>query len=591
LSMTPAQVEKLYRELGSHRAVAEKIGKSRSWVQQVLVKLKNAKMRISEQMPRRSVANGDIEDFYLEYLVKYRQRPALSDLVRAGFTKDSIKSKYGNVTGLHELMEVQYADEISEYVATARSLFTRSKMEKAEKLIGQKSRFFITTAVAGKRVHSEFLASIDAWCKANGGVLLVLPCADVWSRKNGSDIDGMVFDPALKDRHVVGSKLSLNNSLSILDIKVSAKQIKPLTGLERIGQRNNSFIMASPKQFLHYTATSNDKKMPHAGITTGALTVADYDSDRYMSERLSFIAESDHTLGGVIVEIEDDRIFHFRHVQAASDGSFVDLCTRWSASDTTKERAWLILGDWHSGATDEHVKTGVKDVIKTLPIREIVLHDFFDGYSINHHDFHDPGKMAKKHDRHLHKLKAEIYNGGIDLNWFVDDLKISRVVIVKSNHDEFLDKYLDSGRYFKDYQNSTLAHELMLAKNRGEDVVRYAFETYGFLKRPQNVVWLGRDESYKVGGVELGAHGDLGSNGSRGSLQSLENAYGNCVVGHSHTAAIYRGVFRVGTSSRLSLDYNKGPTSWTHTFCLLYEDGSRQLVNFIGSSWRLKKKR
>ena len=87
--------------------------------------------------------------------------------------------------------------------------------------------------------------------------------------------------------------------------------------------------------------------------------------------------------------------------------------------------------------------------------------------------------------------------------------------------------------------------------------------------------------------VELGAHGDKGANGARGSLHAMENAYGNSVSGHSHSPEILRGAWQVGTCSYLKLEYNQGPSSWLHSSCLLYPNGARQLINVIGGQWRL----
>lgn len=593
---TPAQVEKLYIKLGSHRAVGEHIGRSRSWVQQTLVRLNEQRRRASEVAPpipkpkRTAVTKEEIEEIYLGLLAKNRRRPSMSEMIQSGFSRDTIKARYGNMTALHAMMDATYAEEISEHVVTADALFTRAKMEKIEKLVGKKTRFFITTAVAGKEIHTGFMETVDLWCSANDGVLLILPCADVWDRQSSNiAASSLAFDPWFKDRLVISRKVALNDNLSLSDIRVSAKQIKPLTGLARIGQRNKSMIVAATKQFLEYTGMGNDRVFPHATLTTGTCTIANYRTDRYMSERLSNIAENDHVIGGVIVEIEDDKHFHFRHVQAADDGSFVDLGKRWFPDGTTAtETATLVLGDWHADATDKSVRAGVADMLSKLDIGTVILHDFFDGCSINHHDAKDPGKLARKHDNGLSCLRREIEIGGCDLNWFHD--RVENLVVVKSNHDEFLDRYLDSGRYLNDYQNSTISHDLALAKRHGDDVVKYAYETYGSLRHPEKIVWLRRDESYKIANVELGAHGDKGANGSRGTLDSIEKAYGNCVVGHTHSAAIYRGVFRVGTSTKFELDYNIGPSSWTHTCCLVYHDGSRQLVNFIGTRWRLQRK-
>jgi len=87
-------------------------------------------------------------------------------------------------------------------------------------------------------------------------------------------------------------------------------------------------------------------------------------------------------------------------------------------------------------------------------------------------------------------------------------------------------------------------------------------------------------------GYELGNHGDEGANGGRGSPRSIENANSKSVTGHGHSAFIIRDTYRVGTSSELRLDYNKGYSSWTHTNALLFDMGTVQLINTINKKFR-----
>jgi hypothetical protein len=160
------------------------------------------------------------------------------------------------------------------------------------------------------------------------------------------------------------------------------------------------------------------------------------------------------------------------------------------------------------------------------------------------------------------------------------------LVIVKSNHDEFLDRYLASGYYVKDPENHRYALDLAAAAMDGHDPLRFAIENIG-IKYPDRVRWLDRDEDYKIAGIQLGAHGDLGANGARGNIKNTEAAYTESITGHSHSPEILRGAWQVGTSSFLKLNYNRGPSSWLHTSCLLYADGSRQLINSLKGKWRL----
>jgi len=167
----------------------------------------------------------------------------------------------------------------------------------------------------------------------------------------------------------------------------------------------------------------------------------------------------------------------------------------------------------------------------------------------------------------------------------------TEIVIVRSNHDEFIDRYLQEGRYLKELHNWRIGHELALAcynpenpKLRIKNPLREGLARYGGI--PKNVTFLERNQDYKVLGWQLGAHGDKGANGSRGSMKSMENAYGKSITGHSHTPGILRNVFVVGTSTHLTLSYNAGPSSWMNTHAMLWANGKPQLVHILDGKWR-----
>jgi hypothetical protein len=165
---------------------------------------------------------------------------------------------------------------------------------------------------------------------------------------------------------------------------------------------------------------------------------------------------------------------------------------------------------------------------------------------------------------------------------------VEKVVIVKSNHDEFLERYLREGKYIFDAMNHRFSLDLAAAMMDGNDPLKHAMDMLK-LKHPEQFTWLKRDDDYIVARINIGNHGDKGANGARGSIKSIENAYGLSVTGHSHSPEILRGSWVVGTSSHLRLDYVSGPSSWQHTSCLLYPNGSRQLINVIEGKWRLPK--
>jgi hypothetical protein len=160
------------------------------------------------------------------------------------------------------------------------------------------------------------------------------------------------------------------------------------------------------------------------------------------------------------------------------------------------------------------------------------------------------------------------------------------VVVVKSNHDEFLDRYLRHGKYVEDSQNHRFALDLACALIDGKDPLQVGCEMTG-LNKFSNIKWLCRDQDYKIAGIQLGSHGDKGANGSRGSLRTMEAAYGSSISGHSHVPEIYRNAWSVGTSSLLRLSYVVGPSSWLHSSILVYSNGSRQIINAIEGHWHV----
>jgi hypothetical protein len=97
---------------------------------------------------------------------------------------------------------------------------------------------------------------------------------------------------------------------------------------------------------------------------------------------------------------------------------------------------------------------------------------------------------------------------------------------------------------------------------------------------------LDEDESFRLGGVELGMHGDRGPNGSRGSIRNLRRIGVKSIIGHSHSPGIDEGCYQVGTSTRLRLEYNHGASSWLNCHCILHADGKRQLVVIVDGYWR-----
>lgn len=508
--------------------------------------------------------------------------PSYADMLSVGHTRDAIRHHYGNISKLSQIARedgdanVVYISELGKSKSVAEST---------------KKTFIITTAVANASVHVDFMKAMETYCEARDAEIVVMLCE---SKTNSFQNESAIFDPILSTSpniSIVKTDTPLNINLFLCSIQVSANQIRPITGLSRIGAREGSYIFAAPKQFLEYTPTANTGKN-YTIMTTGACTTPKYfDVKSFVSKRLAYIADYDHTMGAIVVEIVDEDKFHFRQIQMSGDGSFVDLGTRYNPDGTIEENieTTLILGDIHGVSVDQGNLQDFINDFGDFNIERVVLHDTFDGLSISHH-IKEPGEKA---GRNLTSLEEEVDVTFGVIQYINNSFTPTEgVTVVKSNHDEVIDRWIKEGRYLNEPENYRIGHHLAIVKYDDQEdmlkaAMRYCYKDpdISFDDAISPFDFVQRDEPRKVYGVEIGAHGDLGSNGSRCSMAQAEKIYGNCVIGHAHSAAIERGVFRVGTFSELRLNYNRGPSSWTHTACLLYPDGSRQLVNNIEGSF------
>lgn len=509
-----------------------------------------------------------------------------------GLTRDMISHHYGSLGKLKQVARKRFPKKFK--AVLDHTIFNTKAIKELDAKIKGCQRFIITTAVTGCDVHEGFLNSIKKYCDTNKAEMLVLlatdPAAAVSEQKdnNGNSREirnqrkTFTCDPKIDRSSIVVADSSLNNKIHIKTVKLSAKHIDPATGFSRIGQRVGSFIYASPKQRLKYTRNAKGQT-PHAVMTTGAVTVPTYGTNRYMSDRTAMIAEHDHTMGALVVEIYNNKEYYFRQVQAAEDGSFVDLGVRYYPDRTEEDLPEaLVLGDWHAGETDPVARKVFKDVAKSLQVPRLFMHDAFNGTSVNHHEEKDLIIRSQRAESGELSIKEEFQILAKDMNELLT--VADELIMVKSNHDDFLDRYLRAVRFKDDPTNFRLSLDLAGVLYDGEDTIKYGVEKFGLEEEnKEKVTWLKVDESYKIGGVELGAHG----HGYVSGIRNIENAYGNSVTGHTHAPQILRGAWVVGTCSLLALSYNKGPSDWMHTSCLVYSDGSRQLINAINGRWRL----
>ncbi len=430
-------------------------------------------------------------------------------------------------------------------------------------------------------INEEFCDTLEKYCKERGAELLVMTMAGRTAHDN-------VLDNEVR-KYLLRRDKNLNEKIKASYQSVRPQQIDPVTGLGRFTQSDVTTIFASSKQRLRVIPNSNES-LPKVLMTTGALTHPNYKEDR-----IGKIALKDHIYGAIVVEIEGPTTYHQRQITANRNGEFVDLGIKYTPKGTEEcSLEALVLGDWHVRDTNPAVREATFEMIRDFKPKRIIVHDWHNGHSTNPHEEEKYIMRAMYYAQGRASLEQELRDDSAELHAI---RKVAgdetEIVIVRSNHDEFIDRYLQKGRYLKEPHNWRIGHELALAcynpenpKLRIKNPLQEGLARYGGI--PANVTFLDRNQDYKVLGWQLGAHGDRGGNGARASVKGFEDSYGKSISGHSHTPEILRNTYRVGTSTHLSLSYNEGASSWMNTHGLLWGNGKVQLVNIIDGKWRRK---
>ncbi len=433
-------------------------------------------------------------------------------------------------------------------------------------------KYVVTSAQYGAFVNKDFLSCLENYCKRQKAELLILPMA-------GKTVHDEDMDESLVDK-LCFEERNLNSKFKISNYSIKPQQIDPVTGLGRFTQSDVSTVFASPKQRLKVIPNSNES-MPKVLMTTGAVTYP-----YYADSRVGKIAERDHVYGAIVVEIVNDRLYHYRQLVAGKNGHFVDLGTKYKETDTeSSDLEALVLGDYHVGDTNPIVRKTTFEMITELKPKRIVLHDFFNGHSVSHHEENRLVTLAQWHEEGRLSLETELKLCYDELHAIAKVApKKAELIVTKGNHPEFLERYLQEVRFKDDPHNITIACKLFVAFKSGSDPFRYGLELFG--KLPPNIKFLSRDQDYKVYGWQLGAHGDKGANGARGGIKSKEDAYGPSITGHTHSPEIQRNTVVVGTSTHLRLIYTQGPSSWMNTHAVLWANGKVQLINIIEGKWK-----
>lgn len=462
----------------------------------------------------------------------------------------------------------------------------------------QKKRYVITSAQNATPVHEQFWASLLKYAELNDATIMVIPYryknpTSIWveSEKNSEYWDPKVV-PYLQTGHIY-----LNRHFRVMGhIKIQPTAVSPLSGFDSY-TGEDSAVFGHPSIELKCIPTPA-QKLPKLLSTTGSVT-----RPNYTDTKAGHKGEFHHSLAAAVVEIDGDRFYH-RHIHADDvSGHFYDLDTLYTPERAIggQRIAALVTGDIHAEFHDKEVEKATyldSDSIMSVLNPEVwALHDLEDFYARNHH--HRGRDLITFGKHHFGRNNVE---ESLQLSAdFVD--KHSRKgmlnLIVKSNHDEALDRWLREADPKSDPENAIFYHytkyhqykSLKMTSTGFSSIDPFEFwcrnpESQKGLRSLDRTKFLRRDESFVVRDVEIGFHGDVGPNGSRGGIRAFSKIGPKLIIGHSHTPGIFQGVYQVGVSAQLNLEYARGPSSWLHTHCVIYPDGHRTLIHIVKGKWK-----
>jgi hypothetical protein len=453
------------------------------------------------------------------------------------------------------------------------------------------NRYIITAAQNGTPVHSAFWRSLKVAATYFGAQILVIPLRykNPTSQWTGSQRNQEWWAPEVRD-YLWNVRHKLNRNLTLLaDLKIQPTAETPLTGADAISHAASG-IIGHTKVQLKCIATPS-AAMAKILTTTGACTV-----ENYTDSRAGRIGAFHHSLSALIVEVEGPKFF-MRHMHFDSkSGGCIDLDTWFGPSGyrNAPRPLGLIMGDTHVDSICPKVKQvtfGSGGIVETLKPKHLIWHDLLDSYSCNPHHKNNPFNVIAKRSKNADDVRAEMTRA-IDFI-FEHTPKDVTSVIVGSNHNDFLRRWIIDGDWKNDPVNAEFYLETALAMVRGTKLTEKGteypdpFMYWAEKANLPNTILLNDDESFELGGVELGMHGNLGPNGARGSRANLKRIGIRSIIGHSHTPGIDEGCYQAGTSTRLRLEYNKGPSSWLNAHVLLHADGKRQLLVIVDGKYRL----
>lgn len=453
-------------------------------------------------------------------------------------------------------------------------------------------RYVITSAQNATPLFEPFFKSLESYCYINNAKLMIIPIrysnpTSVWSAAS-EDAEWWATPtiPFLCDK-----RIKLEQNVMIMgDIKTIPTAVRPLSGFDDFTDHNSAVFGHNRLEFKSIATPSGEH--PKFLMTTGTVTEQNY-TDSKAGKR----GENAHCYGATLLEIDEDGRVFFRQLLSDDRGCFIDRDKEYNPCGAIEaDRALgLVTGDTHSLFADMDViratHTNEDSIVNQLKPRSVVWHDLHDHFSRNHHHRGQFLLNYAKHHSKFDNVKDELIKTFELLDSCVPTFETKNIV-VRSNHDEALDRWLNEADFKLDPENAEFYLETMLAcvkamdysKGRPKTVDPLAYWGKRLMKNDRTT-FLKRDQSYMIGKVECGYHGDKGPDGAFASVLNMNKLGVDVCFGHGHSCFRYGNTTRVGISCQMEMGYNKGASSWSHTHNIIYANNMSSLITVVDGKW------
>ncbi len=506
---------------------------------------------------------------------------------------------------------LRYDRDAGEYVESERApkTWVSDTLRVAPITDARDRRFLFTGAQNDAPIHPAFWENLRAFAAHIGAEIVVGPWTYETSWFNENNPQSRDYAEEIQNYIAFGQMAIGDNFVFCGEMNTLPTAARPISDLVTYS-RGRWGVFPHAKLQLKSVPSTDPNVQAHQVMTTGAVT-----QPKVIPRKAGIKSIFHHIIGATLIEFDSWGDIFPRQISAADDGSFYDLDVFVSGGVVTTGhpvRA-VVCADAHVRKLDHHNALatfgfGTEDgwiyrdnLIDTLRPDYLLVHDVFDNESRSHHHVNDNAHFYEMTIRGRDSVMQEV----ADVAAFLRRVARpgTKPVVVESNHDLGLERYIREGRYRNDGANARYGLQLEDAYMASREEQALALDgglpvpTFSLLEHAARraddtgllgIEWVHDGQSFLIDGIECGNHGFRGANGAKGTISGFARIGRRMSIGDKHSPEIMDGVYCAGAMN-LRHGYNKGPSSWAVTHIVQYPNGKRTLVTLQKGKWRAAK--